>query len=68
MNYEVLSRNAKYSLIEQILINRGIAPEDVEHYLHTTAQDILDPKLIKNIESAAKILIRTIANEANAMI
>ena len=36
--------------VEQVLANRGIKPENVEHYLNTTDEDILDPKLIMNME------------------
>ena len=36
--------------VEQVLANRGIAPENVEHYLNTTDEDILSPMLIMNIE------------------
>ena len=36
----VLPQNEEYSVVEQVLANRGIMPEDVEHYLHTTDEDI----------------------------
>ena len=35
--------------VERVLTNRGIALAEIEHYLHTTDDDILSPKLIKNI-------------------
>ena len=47
--------------VEQVLANRGIAPENVEHYLNTTDEDILSPMLIMNIEEGVKVLIRHIA-------
>ena len=47
--------------VEQVLANRGIAPEDVEHYLNTTDEDILSPMLIMNIEEGVKVLIKHIA-------
>ena len=47
--------------VEQVLANRGIAPENVEHYLNTTDEDILSPMLIMNIEEGVKILIKHIA-------
>lgn len=37
------------SAVEQVLVNRGIAPDKIEHYLHTTDEDILAPALIANI-------------------
>ena len=45
------------SAVEQVLANRGIAPENVEHYLNTTDEDILSPMLIMNIEEGVKVLI-----------
>lgn len=47
--------------VERVLTNRGIALAEIEHYLHTVDNDILDPKLINNIESGAKILIKHIS-------
>ena len=47
--------------VEQVLANRGIAPENVEHYLNTTDEDILNPMLIMNIEEGVKVLIKHIA-------
>ena len=41
------------SAVEQVLLNRGIDPENVEHYLHTTDEDILDPSLIMNMREGA---------------
>lgn len=37
------------SAVEQVLVNRGIATDKIEHYLHTTDEDILAPSLIANI-------------------
>lgn len=38
------------SAVEQVLFNRGILPENVEHYLNTTDADILNPAMITNID------------------
>ena len=54
--------------VEQVLANRGIAPKDVEHYLNTTDEDILDPQLIMNIEKGVKVLIQTIARGDKVLI
>ena len=54
--------------VEQVLANRGIAPKDVEHYLNTTDEDILDPQLIMNIEEGVKVLIQTIARGDKVLI
>ena len=54
--------------VEQVLANRGIAPENVEHYLNTTDEDILSPMLIMNIEEGVKVLIQHIARGDKVLI
>ena len=39
MNYNVL-KNQSTSTVENILLNRGIQKSDIQHYLHTTDEDI----------------------------
>ena len=56
------------SAVEQVLANRGIAPENVEHYLNTTDEDILSPMLIMNIEEGVKVLIQAIAQGDKVLI
>lgn len=56
------------STIEKILINRGIAYNNISHYLNTTDDDIYDPRLLKNIHEGAKILINQIINKQPMMI
>ena len=48
------------SPIEQVFANRGILPENIQHYLHTTKEDILDPKLLENIHEGARMLLEHI--------
>jgi hypothetical protein len=47
--------------VEQVFINRGIKPSDIEHYLHTTKEDILDPELLDNIDKGAKMFLYHLA-------
>lgn len=49
------------TVVERVLSNRGIMPENIEHYLKTTDADIIDPSTIANIEVGAKMLISHIA-------
>ena len=53
MEYQLIAPRIPHtevlSAVEQVLANRGIAPEKVEHYLNTTDKDILSPSLIANI-------------------
>lgn len=58
MNYQLIApRLPNTSVIEQVLLNRGIQAQDIRHYLNTSDKDILDPTLIANIEEGAKMLI-----------
>ncbi len=61
MEYQLLTPpiqvNSSLSPIEQVFVNRGIYPQDINHYLHTNQDDILDPRLIDNIQQGAKMLI-----------
>ena len=48
--------------------NRGINPADIDHYLHTTLGDILDPSLIANIYDGAKMFIKHLASGSKIFI
>ena len=50
------------SAVEQVCANRGIAPENLEHYLNTTENDLINPASIKNMEEGVKLLIQHISN------
>ena len=64
MNYQLIApRLPNTSVIEQVLLNRGIQAQDIRHYLNTSDKDILDPTLIANIEEGAKMLIYHISQE-----
>lgn len=60
MEYKLLqptfALNNNASLIEKVFANRGFQPSDIEHYLHTTRDDILSPDLIDNIHKGALML------------
>ena len=56
------------SAVERVLTNRGIALAEIEHYLHTTDDDILSPSLIKNIHEGAQMLIKHIAQNDDVLI
>ena len=64
----VLPLNEDYTVVERVLANRGILPQNVKHYLNTTNEDILDPNLIMNMEKGAKMLIKHIAQNDNVLI
>ena len=56
------------SAVEQVLANRGISPENVDHYLNTTDADIIDPKRIMNVREGAQMLISHIAQNDKVLI
>ena len=65
MDYQLLTpsilTNQKLSLVEQVFANRGISPQDINHYLNTTKEDMLDPLLLQNMEQGAKMLVKHLA-------
>ena len=64
MNYKLIQeRNPSYSPLEQVLYNRGISIDNVNNYCNTSYLDILNPKLIDNIEQGAKMLIKHISQK-----
>lgn len=54
--------------IQRVLTNRGLKLEDIHHYLNTTNEDILDPKLIANIKEGVVMLITHIHNNDNVLV
>ena len=45
------------SAVEQVLFNRGIKFEDINHFKHPSESDLIDPLLFDNIKEGAKMLI-----------
>ena len=72
MEYQLMTpripQSRELSAVEQVLLNRGISPENVDHYLNTTDADILDPMLIMNIKEGAKMLISHVAQNDKVLI
>ena len=44
----------------RVLLNRGMKEEDIEHYLNTTDDDLIDPSLIENIQEGTQMLLKHI--------
>ena len=67
MNYQLITPllplKEEYTVVERVFAARGIAPENVGHYIHTSIDDIIDPKTIARIDQGVKMLISHIANE-----
>ena len=54
--------------VERVLTNRGIEYENIEHYLNTTDDDILDPAIIYNMYDGAKLYAKHIYQNSNVLI
>ena len=65
MEYQLLTPSIpvqnNISPVERVFANRGMFPFDINHYLHTTKEDILDPALLDNIAEGAKMFIQHLA-------
>lgn len=57
-----------YTPVEQVLVNRGIPYDQINHYLNTTDNDILDPRLIPYLDEGAKMLIKHISQNDKVLI
>ena len=71
MKFELIQQpNKKYSALQQILINRGIKQEEVEHYLNLSDEDINDYNLFgkHNLQSALAAIGEAISKNQSAII
>ena len=71
MKYKLIKPiNKEYSIIEQILTNRGIALEQIPHYLHTTDSDINPPEALgqDKLKAAAALLIKIISSNGKTLV
>ena len=71
MKYKLIKPiNSKYSTIEQILTNRNIPLEEVQHYLNTTDIDINKPEAFGQncLKAAAMALIQTVSANDQALV
>ena len=57
-----------YTPVEQVLVNRGIPYDQINHYLNTTDNNILDPRLIPHLDEGAKMLIKHISQNDKVLI
>ena len=71
MRYKLIKEiNPSYNAIQQVLTNRGIAFEDIHHYLNTTDADINNAEMFGEyrMKSAAAALIQTVNSNQNVMV
>ena len=71
MEYQLIAPGIPHqglSAVEQVLANRGIAPEHVDHYLHTTDEDIFPPTLFPTVSDGARMLVKHISQNDKVLI
>lgn len=72
MEYQLLTPSIPLSVeltaVERVLSNRGIMPSEINHYLHTTDEDILSPSLIANMDAGIRMLIKHIAQNDRVLL
>ena len=70
MKYKLIAEKpSNRTLIEQVLINRGLDPNEINHYLSANENDLYDPLLLDNMDRGAKMYIKHIvANDPMTMI
>ena len=69
MKYRLIAEpNKNYSPVQQILVNRGIAPQDIESYLKTTDDVILPNEGLDNITEAAIAILETMGERKKTFI
>lgn len=64
MRYELISPKTEPTMIEQVLLNRGIKRENIEHFLNVSEDDVYHPSIVANIEDGVKMLMRHINNNS----
>ena len=71
MRYKLINENIhNYDAIQTILTNRGIALNEIHHYLNTTDADINDMRLLgeSRLKEGATALIQTIKNNGRIFV
>ena len=71
MNYKLIQEpNPNYSALEQVLVNRGIPRADIQHWLHTTDEDINDFRLLgeDKLKRAAQALLSAVSQEQKILV
>ena len=70
MEYELIKNEVKGSgVLSQILLNRGFkSVADINHYLNTTNDDILDPLLLNNMREGAQMLMRHVSDNDKTLL
>jgi len=71
MKYQLINQpNKNFSTIQQILFNRGIAEEDILHYINLSDEDINSPLLLgeENLKEALSRILHAITFNKKTLI
>ena len=71
MKYRLIKPvNQNYSALEQILTNRGIKRNEIEHYINTTDDDINSFEILggDRLSAAAKAILKTVRENRRCMV
>ena len=71
MKYQLINKpNKNFSAIQQILYNRGIAEDEILHYVNLSDQDINSPLSLgeTNLKNGLMAIINTIKEDADALV
>lgn len=68
MKYQVYPRNLELSAIEQVLVNRGLAREDIPQFLSPTVECLYSADQLDNIREAAKMLCKNLVHQNDIFI
>ena len=63
MRYELINPITQDSSLKQIFVNRGINPDDIEHFLNPVDSDILSPSLLAHMGEGARMLVSHIVKK-----
>lgn len=71
MKYKLINQpNKNFSAIQQILFNRGIAEDEILHYVNLSDQDINSPLSLgeTNLKNGLMAIINTVKEDADALV
>ena len=66
MNYTLIQSTEKArSVVEQVLLNRGLAADKIARYINPTEDEVISPYFLDNISAAVKEVLMTIFKQEN---
>lgn len=63
----ILPQEKSFTLVEKVFAARGIAPEDINKYITTPDECVLNPDMIANMKEGVAMLVKHIQDGKNAL-